>query len=102
MQPVDIADDAGAELRATIAWYEEREPGVGQRFAVDVEACVAALPKMKLKPLKGYAARGVTFVEVGGPWPYRIIVVEQPTLLWIVAFAHHRRAPGYWLPRVRR
>jgi hypothetical protein len=78
---VDVDERAEAELDSTIDWYEERQEGVGKRFARDVERRIELLPELKLRPLKGYQDCGAKFVDVGGPWPYRIIVVERPALI---------------------
>ncbi len=100
MKFVDVDHRAEVELLETVAWYEERQPGVGLRFSSDVEAVVASLATRQLMPLKVFAARGVKFVEVGQPWPFRIIVVEGPVSRRVIAFEHHRRRPGYWLDRL--
>jgi hypothetical protein len=99
---VEVDGDAEAELIETITWYEERQEGVGRRFALSVAAKVKALPIIKLRPLRGYGDCDAMFVNVGGPWPYRIIVVERGSFIRVVAFAHDRREPGYWLPRASR
>jgi hypothetical protein len=35
-------------------------------------------------------------------FPYSIIFIEHGEDLWVVAFAHHRRTPGYWRERLER
>jgi hypothetical protein len=40
--------------------------------------------------------RGVLFVEVGKPWPYRVVFRKLDDVLEVVAFAHHRRSDDYW------
>lgn len=102
MKIVEIDEDAEVELIESITWYEEREEGVGLRFATDVDARVSALPNVKFRPLRGYEDCGAQFVEVGDPWPFRIIAVERPSLIRVVAFAHHSRRPGYWAYRLTR
>lgn len=99
---VEIDEDAEAELRASVDWYEEQQEGVGLRFMRDVEARISALPNLKLRPLPGYQDCGAMFVEVGGPWPYRIVVVKRSGLIRVVAFSHDRREPGYWRTRLAR
>ena len=34
-------------------------------------------------------------------FPYSIIVSERNTEIFVIAFAHHARRPGYWHDRVR-
>jgi hypothetical protein len=33
--------------------------------------------------------------------PYSIIYTEEPSEIFIVAFAHHKRKPGYWKRRLK-
>ncbi len=33
-------------------------------------------------------------------FPYRLVYLEQPEQLWIIAVAHQSRRPDYWLRRV--
>lgn len=100
MKHVEIDPSVVMEIVEAVAWYEEREEGVGRRFSLAVDAAFAALPTHRLKPLRDFAGVGAVFVGVGGPWPYRLIVIERGTSLWVVALAHARRQPGYWIPRL--
>ena len=34
-------------------------------------------------------------------FPYSIIVSERNTEIFVIAFAHHARRPGYWCDRIR-
>lgn len=34
-------------------------------------------------------------------FPYSVIYSDEPTRLFVLAFAHHRRRPGYWKTRLR-
>lgn len=33
-------------------------------------------------------------------FPYDIVVVERPSEVIVIAFAHHARKPGYWRNRI--
>ena len=35
-------------------------------------------------------------------FPYGIVFMEHEEELWVLAFAHHRRRPGYWRDRMER
>src|SRR5271166_6667302 len=41
--------EAAAELRQARAWYDDIRPGLGERFAVAVEAAVAAIAQRALQ-----------------------------------------------------
>ncbi len=100
MKDVDIDPGVVAEFMEAVRWYEEKQEGVGRRFAQDLDNLFESLPSYRMRPLRGFKRYGASFVEVGKPWPYRLIVIERGTSLWVVALAHNRRQPGYWLPRV--
>jgi len=34
-------------------------------------------------------------------FPYSIVFIEHDEDLWVVAFAHHHRRPGYWRERLK-
>jgi hypothetical protein len=33
-------------------------------------------------------------------FPFRVVYLQQPERVWIVAVAHLNRKPGYWLDRL--
>ncbi len=52
-------------------------------------------------PMPGdWAHLGARKVQVK-KFPYTVIFVEEGDPIWVVAFAHHRRRPGYWRDRIR-
>ena len=83
-----------------MTWYERQQDDVGIRFNDAVDDVAARLPMLRLKPMKGFEAHGASRVEVGRPWPYRLVIIEHEATLFIVAVEHHRRRPGYWLARM--
>jgi hypothetical protein len=102
VKSVSLDDDALAELMESVAWYENKEDGVGTRFLEAVHATLRALPRLKRRPLKSQNLPDASYVEVGARWPYRLIVIEEGDLLVVVAVAHHRRESGYWRARLIR
>ena len=93
---VDVTPRAELDLIEAVAWYEEREAGVGRRFYDAVVSALADLPKARLRKVPR-SQSGALFVEVGRPWPYRIVVRKRGDVLEVVALAHHRRADDYWV-----
>lgn len=98
-----VLDDAEAELLEATLWYEAKRPGLGREFrdvvaeAMDrlAEAPSVALPVRSVSP--GLGARCV-FVK---RFPYSVVFFVQGEELWVVAFAHQHRRPGYWRNRLR-
>ncbi len=99
MKLVVVELAAYLELQESVEWYEQREPGVGTRFSEAALARLDRLQQARLRPLKLSAVREARFVEVGHPWPYRIIVLEWPNTLQVVSIAHHHRQTDHWRKR---
>ena len=88
---------AAKELVESAASYEAARPLLGDRFldAVDLASRLARRhPALGLPGKVGTRSRRVR------RFPYRLIYLEQPDRLWIVAVAHQSRRPDYWLRRV--
>ncbi len=98
-----VLDDAEAELREAALWYEAQRPGLGREFRAAVAEAMdrlsetpgVALPVRSVSPEMG--ARCV-FVK---RFPYSIVFFTHGEELWVVAFAHQHRRPGYWRDRSR-
>lgn len=99
----ELNEEARSELSATANWYEERSPGLGDDFAA---AVLRALGSIEESP------------ETWPPWPgvrqspliHRFLLPDFPFALpyvvlkdrvVVLAIAHVRQRPGYWLKRVR-
>ena len=99
---IDFHPEARAEFFADVDWYDEREVGIGERFEVAVRAAIdsavdspeswAVWPGWQGEPV-------VRSTGVSG-FPYRVVYFVHDELLTIVAVAHAKRRPGYWLERV--
>ena len=95
--------EAAAEFDAAVAWYEDREPGVGERLIDRAETAredIAAWPDSW--PVFPGWTRKKPVVRTRGVrgFPYRIVYVTTSTEIVIVAYAHERRRPGYWRHRI--
>ncbi|HYE41416.1 MAG TPA: type II toxin-antitoxin system RelE/ParE family toxin [Ramlibacter sp.] len=97
MKRARFSDLARAELLAEVAYYENRRPGLGARFRIEVEAAsehAAASPKSA--PLIARLARRRQLPT----FPFRIIYTETDYGILIHAVAHNRRSPAYWVQRL--
>lgn len=98
MKPVVALPAATAELAQAVAWYEEREPGLGERFYV-------AFQEARLF-IRRYSAAGSPFAHGARKWrvpgfPFKVIYPDFTEEILIIAIAHHSRRPGYWQQRLR-
>jgi plasmid stabilization system protein ParE len=100
-KPLLIEAEASRELEDAARWYEEQRPGLGERFLDEV---AVALERIVLFPAAGFpvpyvspelAARRSPVMR----FPYHVVYLDTPDAIRILAVAHDRRRPGYWLGR---
>lgn len=88
---------AEAEFSKEVAYYSNAGPGLGIKF---VHAVDAAVGMATAYPNGGSpAAHGTRKRRVKG-FPFSVFYRPSATEILIIAIAHHRRKPGYWLGRV--
>jgi len=87
---------AREELLAAVAYYEERQPGLGARLNAEVEHAVATM---------------IAYPAIGSPitrnarrillnrFPYSVVYRASSDEIVVIAVAHQRRRPGYWRRR---
>jgi toxin ParE1/3/4 len=90
--------EAAAEHRKQVAYYEERQAGLGRRYHAEFRAAVLAAfeaphrHKVVLPP----AIRRIGFQVFHFDLVYR----EVGGVVQVLAVAGHRRQPNYWLARL--
>lgn len=97
MTAVRILPAARAELRRAVARFDAEASGTGDRLVDEVEQAlrrIADFPEHGSPYLHG--TRRVDLPRL----PFSIVYRVIPGSALIVALAHHRRRPGYWLGRV--
>ncbi|MDR2984252.1 MAG: type II toxin-antitoxin system RelE/ParE family toxin [Nocardiopsaceae bacterium] len=98
----DLHPEAQAEFAADVDWYDEREVGVGGRFAESVRAAVDAAvddPDAWAK-WPGWHGHPVVRSKGVAGFPYHVVYYVEDDLLTVIAVAHAKRRPGYWRDRV--
>ena len=98
----EILLGASAEMIAAAAWYDERVSGLGERFLVEAEAAFARIDATPLAGSPWLHRRlpdGVRRMFLRS-FPYSAVYILEPRAV-IVAVAHLRRRPGYWVKRLR-
>ncbi|QSQ22682.1 type II toxin-antitoxin system RelE/ParE family toxin [Pyxidicoccus parkwayensis] len=92
-------------MEAIFDWYERRQPGLGSDFAAQLDQDLAQLidsPRMA-PPWKGPTAQqlGVR-VAVMRRYPFVLPYLAREEWVVVLAVAHVRKRPGYWLRRLKR
>ena len=102
---VELHPEARAELRAAAFWYEERRARLGEDFIAEVSAAlnrIASAPtSFPLWPSVTGAAAPVRKAPVHR-FPYVIAFEVHADNALVLAVAHARRRPLYWLTRAHR
>jgi toxin ParE1/3/4 len=97
-KPIRVDDAARSELQAIVAWYEEKQPGLGGEFFAEIEHTLELIeyhPGLGAPVPRVPAERGTRRVPLRR-FPYTIVYREVEVEIQVLAFAHNRRKPGYW------
>ena len=96
---LEIRPQALADITEAAAWYEAHQPGLGERFTLEV---VDAIDALLLNPLL-YRLRNR---RLGARWcfppsfPYRIVYRADDDLVTVVAVVHASRHDKLWRERL--
>lgn len=96
MTLVRFHDEARLELIEQVAYYEAARKGLGEAFNAEVEAAVDVVSR---SPDSGLRYNFNTLRAVLKRFPFSVVYVVQPTGIVVLAVAHFRKRPGYWLDR---
>ena len=97
MKPLIVAQEAEHELAGSVAFYENREAGLGLDFE---RAAQRVLKKIASSPDRWPAGKYGTRHYLMQRFPFVIHYLDMPDRIWIVAFAHTSRKPNYWKTRI--
>ncbi|MCB9760116.1 MAG: type II toxin-antitoxin system RelE/ParE family toxin [Alphaproteobacteria bacterium] len=99
---VELLAQAKDELDEAAIFYEDEREGLGLELLDEVLAArkrIADFPEMGTPWVTKGASEVIRSMRVKR-FPHRLYYVTEPHLL-VLAVAHFRRKPGYWLPRLR-
>ena len=91
---------ATEEAEAAVRWYNERVPGLGDDFRVELLGAVDRIVRAPtLWPLSAFDRRARRFLLPR--FPYGVVYVLAPDAsIVVMAVAHVRRRPRYWVSRL--
>ena len=93
---ISFVDEAQLELLDAISFYEQARPGLGRRFKDELDLRLQRLrdhPEACQVRKGGYRRLNLTV------FPYYIPYILRAETLWVLAVAHSRRKPEYWIER---
>ena len=88
--------EARAEADAAAAFYNDKQPGLAQRFLDDLED---TLHRIQRHPSAYRQVEGEIRKCRVAHFPYGVIYRVQSDFIEIIAVMHLRRSPGYWRKR---
>jgi len=103
LKPLKIIQPAEVELAKETTWYRDRDPRVASRFTSEVRKTlklIETFPQIGSQVF-GINDPAVRSLPVHG-FPYQIVFVTLSDRIEVVAFAHKRRRPAYFVRRLRR
>ncbi len=91
-----VAPRVWKELDEAVAWYEEQREGLGAEFAYAIDE---ALSDIMSAPLRWpqWQADAPYRRRVVHRFPYLVFYAVEGSIVRVVAIAHMKRHPGYWL-----
>jgi hypothetical protein len=88
---------AKAELRKSLHWNDRRQAGLGLRLHDDVQA---ALSRIECDSTIGMRYLNTPYrFHRTHTFPYVLYYLELEDHVCIMAIAHEKRRPGYWMRR---
>lgn len=103
MKPVRFAPESVEELADAAAWYDTQRQGLAQQFLDEIERVLLTIrtrppsfPRLRDMP-PGLPIRRALLSR----FPYGLLFLELAEEIRIVAVAHAKRAPDYWLNRIQ-
>ena len=93
--------EAESEIESASSWYRERSEDVAVRFLAAIEESLEFLERF---PNTGGRIEGVRTQSRARQvpvrtFPYQLIFMKLDDTVEVIAVAHKRQRPGYWLPR---
>ena len=94
--PVVWIPEANEDLQEARTWYDNIRPGLGERFALAVEAMIEEIAEHPLQFPAVYRDRRRAGVR---RFPYGIFFEVQENRIVVIACFHGRRNPSRWQMR---
>ncbi len=96
MRLIEIHPEAELEMDESHSWYEEQQPGLGDRFVDAIREC---LYQVQDNPARYRVIRGKYRRVLAKSFPYGVIYLVLPAKIVVIAVMHQSRRPGYWKNR---
>jgi hypothetical protein len=102
VRAIRLFPEAVAELAEAAEWYSGRRPGLEldfldqvERILLVIEGSPASFPRLLDLPEDLGIRRALV-----PRFPYAVVFIDLGTEVRVLAVAHAKRRPGYWLDRI--
>lgn len=93
---IRLHPEAEFEARRARPWYSARNPRAADAFLVELDFAMFRIANGPHRHPSIYDRyRRCTMQK----FPFSVVYVVHPSFVEVLAIAHHRRRPGYWLDR---
>lgn len=103
MSGLRLAPEALVELHEAASWYEARSTGLGSELLDEVEEVLQrievlpeSVPRLSDVPDDLEIRRALL-----PRFPYALVFIGTEVEIQVIAVAHNKRLPGYWLQRIQ-
>lgn len=101
---IELHPEAVREVEAAVDWYEDQRAGLGAEFFAELRLSLGVIAESPraCPPWSDGQARDLEMrrlLMARFPFALPYLVLEE--LVVVLAVAHVRRRPGYWLQRAR-
>jgi plasmid stabilization system protein ParE len=101
MKKLRVLNEARQEFADALRYYRRQAPAFAEALALEYRQIVRHAQEFP-------DAGAVEATSVSIPvrrfllhqFPYKVLIVNLPDQLVVIAFAHAKRKPGYWLRRI--
>ncbi len=93
---IELHPEADAEFAAQVEYYENEQPGLGQRFHREIIGSLNWIAANPTRPRLRKDHRRVNLKV----FPFYVAYAVEGELVWVLAIAHGYRRPGYWRKRL--
>ena len=97
MKPVILDPEAVLEVEDAL-----RASPRSELFRSTIDDALATIAKNPFEAARVGRSEEIRQLIVPRPYPYSLIFAIEPDRIYVLAFAHHKRRPGYWKSRLRK
>lgn len=96
---VRLRPEAEDDIFEAAEWYEQQQPGLGEKFAVAVFSVVDGLSDNPFLVSRRHRRRNIRFI-MPDSFPYRIIYEVAGDVVLILCVIHAAREDRHWQERL--